>query len=61
MKAAMDVSSRQSDVILDEHAAWSAINELPASAPREQRLAKMKSWSEAKQLRYDTRKQLLNH
>jgi hypothetical protein len=61
MEAAMDVSSRQSDVILDEQAAWSAIDELPASAPQEQRLAKMKSWSEAKQLRYDARKQLLNH
>jgi hypothetical protein len=53
----MDVNS---DVLLDEHAAWSAINELPASAPREQSLAKMKSRSEAKQLRYDARKQLPN-
>jgi hypothetical protein len=56
----MDVNSKRSGVILDEHAAWSAINELPASAPREQRMATMKSWSEAKQLRYDAWKQQLN-
>jgi hypothetical protein len=58
MEPAVDANSRQADVILDEYAAWSAINELPITAPREQRLATMKSWLEAKQCCYNARKQL---
>jgi hypothetical protein len=59
MEPAVDANSRQADVILDEYAAWSAINELPIAAPRQQRLATMRSWSEAKQRRYHARKQLM--
>jgi hypothetical protein len=55
MEPAVDANWRQADVILDE---YSAINELPITAPREQRLATMKSWLEAKQRRYHARKQL---
>jgi hypothetical protein len=51
MEATMDVNTRQSDAILDEYAAWSKIKELSVSAPREQRVANMKSWSAAKQRR----------
>jgi hypothetical protein len=58
MEPAVDANWRQADVILDEYSAWSAINELPITAPREQRLATMKSWLEAKQRRYHARKQL---
>jgi hypothetical protein len=54
---AVDANPRQSDVILDEYTAWSAINGLPITAPREQRLATMKAWLEAKQRRYHARKQ----
>jgi hypothetical protein len=57
MEAAVDANPRQSDVILDEYTAWSAINGLPITAPREQRLATMKAWLEAKQRRYHARKQ----
>jgi hypothetical protein len=60
MEATMDVNTRQSDAILDEYAAWSKIKELSVSAPREQRVANMKSWSAAKQRRYHARKRLLN-
>jgi hypothetical protein len=56
MEPAVDANSRQSDLILDEYAPWSAINELPITAPREQRLATMRFWSEAKQTRYHARK-----
>jgi hypothetical protein len=55
---AVDANSTQSDVILAEYTAWSAINDLPITAPRERRLATMKSWLEAKQRRYHARKQL---
>jgi hypothetical protein len=54
----VDANPRQSDVTLDEYTAWSAINELSITAPREQRPATMKSWLEAKQRRYHARKQI---
>jgi hypothetical protein len=60
MEAAMDFNTRQSDAVLDERAAWSEIKGLSASAPREQRVAKMKSWSLAKQRCYRARMRLLN-
>jgi hypothetical protein len=60
MEAAMDVNSRQSEAVLDEHVAWSEINELSISAPPEQRAAKMKSWFEAKRRGYQRRKQMLD-
>jgi hypothetical protein len=60
MEAAMDVNSRQSDAVIEEHAAWSEINELSISAPPEQRVTKMRSWSEAKRRGYQKRKQMLD-
>jgi hypothetical protein len=58
MEAAMDGFSR-SDLMHEEYAAWLEITKLPAHAPREQRIAKMKNWSAAKRRRYDAEKHLL--
>jgi hypothetical protein len=58
LEAEMDEHSK-SESMLEEYAAWSEIRELPADAPREQRIAKMKCWSAAKRRRYEAKKQLL--